>query len=408
MKYSLIEKAADWSTVELQTLLEKIIDTRGKSVPKAPNGIPLITAKNIKKGYIDYSSCEFIDQHLFETWLSRGNPRPNDVLFTTEAPLGNVALYPKFGTFAIGQRTVALRTNNRILLPKYLLYFILSDFCISIIDYYATGSTAKGIKSSVLKKIKVLLPPLPEQHRIVSVLETWDKAIELLTRKIEVKKKIKRALVHQLLSGKLILNGHTGERNLIKAGEIFKNSSEKNHPNEILLSASQEYGVVPRDQLSGRVTMPEGSRSSYKLVIPGDFVISLRSFQGGIEYSKFRGIVSPAYTILKPKVPISTRFFRYYFKSSEFIGRLNVAVIGIRDGKQISYDDFCTIKIPNLPVGKQEQVADILESSENEITTLQKQLSLLKDQKKYLLNNLITGAIRTPEDLLERISKVKS
>jgi len=109
----------------------------------------------------------------------------------------------------------------------------------------------------------------------------------------------------------------------------------------------QDVGVVPRSSLDRKVVMPEGSTDGYKLVEPGDFVISLRSFEGGLEYSRFRGLVSPAYTVLKPAKPIVDDFYRHYFKSQEFIGRLAVAVIGIRDGKQISYDDFEFLKLPS-------------------------------------------------------------
>ena len=111
--------------------------------------------------------------------------------------------------------------------------------------------------------------------------------------------------MQQLLTGKKRLDGFTEEWKRISAGEVFKSITKKGFENKTLLSATQDRGIIPRDMLEGRVTMPTTGTKGYKLVEEGDFVISLRSFQGGLEYSYYRGLVSPAYTILKPKLPIN-------------------------------------------------------------------------------------------------------
>jgi type I restriction enzyme S subunit len=144
---------------------------------------------------------------------------------------------------------------------------------------------------------------------------------------------------------------------------------------------------------------PEGSRSSYKLVEPGNFVISLRSFQGGLELSRYRGIVSPAYTVLTEKLPIKREFYRLYFKTHQAISSLDSSVIGIRDGKQISYESFKHIEIPYPSVNEQEAIAQTVSIFERELHLLEKKLAITRNIKSYLLNNLITGTIRTPEAL---------
>src|SRR5690606_11710191 len=106
-----------------------------------------------------------------------------------------------------------------------------------------------------------------------------------------------------------------------------------------------------------RVVMPDGSTQGYKLVVPGNFIISLRSFQGGLEYSSYRGLVSPAYTVLEPIQSIDDEFYKQYYKSYDFIGHLAVAVIGIRDGKQISYEDFSFLKLPYPSLEEQQKIA---------------------------------------------------
>ena len=140
---------------------------------------------------------------------------------------------------------------------------------------------------------------------------------------------------------------------------------------------------------------PEGGTESYKLIKKGDFAISLRSFQGGIEYSQYQGLISPAYTVLRPKVELHDEFYRHFFKSYIFIQKyLSIAVIGIRDGKQISIPDFMTVKIPFPPIDQQQQIAVILNTARQEIDLLKKQAEAYRRQKRGLMQKLLTGAWR--------------
>jgi len=156
----------------------------------------------------------------------------------------------------------------------------------------------------------------------------------------------------------------------------------------------QHFVLHSRTMLEVRVTMPTTGTEGFKLVDIGDFVISLRSFQGGLEYSYYRGLVSPAYTVLKPKKPINEQFYKQYFKSYEFIGRLATAVIGIRDGKQISYDDFCIVKIPCPSIEEQTAIAKVLQAADKEISLLKAKAEKLREQKKGLMQVLLTGKVR--------------
>ncbi|MBQ7532830.1 MAG: restriction endonuclease subunit S [Bacteroidales bacterium] len=259
---------------------------------------------------------------------------------------------------------------------------------------FASGSGVPTLNRNDVHSYKIAVPPIHVQQRIVSVLSLWDTAIEKQTALIEQLTLRKLGLMQQLLTGKKRLKGFEGEWKRIKAGEIFKSISVKGNGSEVLLSATQEHGVIPRDQLEGRVTMPTGDTNSFKLVEVGDFVISLRSFQGGLEYSEHRGIVSPAYTVLKPIVEIDKPFYRYYFKSAEFIGHLAIAVIGIRDGKQISYEDFCFVKIPYPNIEEQKAISAVLLQADKEIEIQKPKLAAMQEQKKGLMQVLLTGKKR--------------
>ena len=127
----------------------------------------------MKKGFINYEPREFIEAEQYDTWMSRGFPRAGDILFTTEAPLGHVAQFPSSGKFAIAQRLICLQPNEEIH-ARFLLHYMLSpEFQIEL-RRKATGSTAKGIRASELKKIAVRIPPLEEQKRIAAILDKAD------------------------------------------------------------------------------------------------------------------------------------------------------------------------------------------------------------------------------------------
>ena len=136
--------------------------------------------------------------------------------------------------------------------------------------------------------------------------------------------------------------------------------------------------------------------ATFKVVKADDFVISLRSFQGRLEHSAHEGLVSPAYTVLRRRSGVDARFFRHYLKSPDFLKRLAVAVVGIRDGKQINFSDFASIKLPLPSIDHQRTGAAVLDESENEIAALKRQTGLMRKQKRGLMQRLLTGAWRLP------------
>lgn len=219
---------------------------------------------------------------------------------------------------------------------------------IKILRRIATGTTSvAAIYTRDLMKCHFAIPPKSEQQKITSILSTWDKAIELKEKLIEQKKAQKRGLMKKLLTGEVRLPGFEGEWKYIKAGDIFENIADKSHKGiGIVLSSTQDRGIIPRDEVNIDIKFNKDNLSSYKSVNIGEFVISLRSFQGGIEYSEYEGLLSPVYTVLRNKIAIESSFYKHLFKSTDFITRLNGLIYGIRDGKQIGYKDFSVMKLP--------------------------------------------------------------
>ena len=128
---------------------------------------------------------------------------------------------------------------------------------------------------------------------------------------------------------------------------VFDQISNKDHNSNLpVLAITQEQGAVPRDLIDYHVSVTDKSIESYKVVEVGDFIISLRSFQGGIEYSSYKGICSPAYVILRLKLGYSADYFRHFLKTDRFIGMLTKNLEGLRDGKMVSYKQFSELQLP--------------------------------------------------------------
>ena len=180
---------------------------------------------------------------------------------------------------------------------------------------------------------------------------------------------------------------------MFKAEELFQNVTDKNHPDETVLTIIQGKGTIPREQAGRNIHYDDASLSNYKKVEQGDFIIHLRSFEGGLEMANEAGIVSPAYTILRCKRPHSSLFYDAYFHTDEFINHnLSKSVEGIRDGRQISYEAFKWLGIPYCEPTEQEKISNLFSVLNERIA---KQRDLVESLKKYKrgVNNQILSQI---------------
>ncbi|HFR3267076.1 TPA: restriction endonuclease subunit S, partial [Streptococcus suis] len=173
-----------------------------------------------------------------------------------------------------------------------------------------------------------------------------------------------------------------------KAMEIFKFVSDKGYADLPILSASQELGMIRRDEIGIDIKYDKEAVANYKRVLPGQFVIHLRSFQGGFAWSEIEGLTSPAYTILDFKEENSSKFWRNVLTSPNFIKKLETVTYGIRDGRSISYSDFSTLNfvIPTLP--EQSAIGSFFSDLDQLITLHQRKLDDVKELKKALLQKM--------------------
>ena len=170
---------------------------------------------------------------------------------------------------------------------------------------------------------------------------------------------------------------------------IFSQISNKKHNSDLpVLAITQEHGAIPRDMIDYHVSVTDKSIESYKVVEVGDFIISLRSFQGGIEFSKYRGICSPAYVILRLTEAHSQDYFRHYLKTERFIAQMTKNLEGLRDGKMISFKQFSELELPIPQPAEQQKIAACLSSLDELITAQAQKVTALQTHKKGLLQQL--------------------
>jgi type I restriction enzyme S subunit len=191
-----------------------------------------------------------------------------------------------------------------------------------------------------------------------------------------------------------------GEWERLNGNKLFTQINDRDHKGDLpVLAITQEHGAIPRDMIDYNVSVSQSSINSYKIVRVGDFIISLRSFQGGIEFSEYEGLCSPAYVILKEKGDTVAAFFKHFFKSKAFIRDLTKNLEGLRDGKMISYKQFSEVLI-NLPTkAEQQKIADCLGSLDELIAAHRRKLAALQDHKKGLLQQLFPAEGETTPKL---------
>jgi type I restriction enzyme, S subunit len=178
---------------------------------------------------------------------------------------------------------------------------------------------------------------------------------------------------------------------------LFHERVQKGFPDEPLLAATQSKGVVRKEDYETRTVTAQKDLHLLKLVEVGDYVISLRSFQGGIEVAHCRGIISPAYTVLKPSKSVATGFYSHFFKSKQFIDSLSLFVTGIREGQNIDYERMSRAEMPLPPLEEQVAIVRFLDHANRKIDSFirakRKLIGLLNEQKQAIIHRAVTRGL---------------
>ena len=193
----------DWCFGPIEQFLDRIIDYRGKTPEKTERGIPLITARNVRLGYVDPEPREFISEESFNRWMTRGIPKKGDVLFTTEAPLGNVGQIVTTERLAFAQRMIILQAGVG-LVDSFLKHTLLSQAFRRRLFAFGSGSTVEGIQQSTFRKIEICVPTsINEQALIVDRLNAFELRVEAERQHLAKAHAVKAGLMDDLLTGRV-------------------------------------------------------------------------------------------------------------------------------------------------------------------------------------------------------------
>ena len=298
---------------------------------------------------------------------------------------------------------------------RYFSYLFRTTAYMNEVDAYSRGivKDRNRLYWQDFKRMPSPVPPVEEQRHIARFLDAVGSKARLFIRNkrqlIELLKEQKQNIINQTVTRGLDANAKFKPSDVEWIGDIpehwevrkvkylFDERVQKGFPTEPLLAATQTQGVVQKSMYETRTVVAQKDLHLLKLVEVGDFVISLRSFQGGIEQAYFRGIISPAYTVMIPQQEVKGEYFKYLAKSKNFIELLRASVTGIREGQNIDYERLRKSFLPVPDIEEQKRIAVFLNSEtekiDQAISRAQREIELMREYRTRLIADVVTGQV---------------
>ena len=363
-----------------------------------PGGIPVIKVKNISKGKIHHDELLKTTPEIHEQY-KRAEVIKGDLLLTIRGTSGRVAMVPESLNGAnITQDTARVRVSSDDE-PLYVFYALQSPEVQRQIELNTVGQAVKGINIAEVKKLKIYHPEGGIQKKIAKILATWDKAIATTEKLIETSKQQKKALMQQLLTGKKRFAGFVGEwerHSLSDLVYIDKKSLGKKIPSDfsfryISLSDVATGNIAEKLETHTFAIAPSRAR---RMVQAGDILLSTvrPNLQGFAKVSERHSecIASTGFSVLSPKKNVCGDFIYQYIFSSHITGQINSLVVG-SNYPAINSSDVAGLKIYCPSYQEQQKVASVLSAADAKINKLLTKLTHLKQEKKALMQQLLTG-----------------
>lgn len=319
------------------------------------------------------------------------------VIARTGASVGKSYIYHPFdGKVYFAGFLIRMRLNentNR----DFVFQNTLTNAYAKHVQFVSQRSGQPGINVNELQAYKLRIPSLSEQQFIATYFRTLDNKIQSTSKKLASLKKLKSASLVAMFpqqgetTPKVRFKGFEGEWDKQSASDLFLTIDERNRPELPVLSACQDVrGMIPRDKIGFNISHDTSNEVTYKRVQPGQFVIHLRSFQGGFAHSSYDGIISPAYTVFdfKNKEQHDDYYWKIVFMSRSFIERLRLITYGIRDGRSISFNEFKELSFLFPSKEEQQAIASFYRSLDRKIALETARLEKLKQIKLACLDKM--------------------
>ena len=414
---------AHWDVVQLGRIGVFSKGSGGTKDDEVPDGIPCVRYGDL---YTTHSffigqtrSCVSPAKASAYTSIDRG-----DVLFPTSGEtleeIGKSAVNLMDTQVLCAGDLIVFRPTIPIE-PKFSGYALDCPAAQTQKSLMGRGITIMHIYSGQLKFLWLALPPLPEQRAIVRYLDYVDRRVRryVATKRelIALLEEEKRAIINQAVTRGLDPNvrlkpsgaewlGDVPEHwEIRRSKRLFSPRHELARPNDIQLSATQAYGVIPQDEyerkIGRRVVKISLHLDKRRHVEVDDFVISMRSFQGGLERAWATGCIRSSYIVLRPTAEVDVEFFSYAFKSRAYIRALQSTANFIRDGQDLSFNNFCAVDLPLPPAGEQRKIAVTLGEAtaaiDSAVTRAWRQIELVEEYRTRLVADVVTGKLDVRE-----------
>ena len=307
--------------------------------------------------------------------------KEGDLLFArTGASVGKTYLYRQFDGMVYFAGFLIRARIGEGADPEFAYQATLTDAYKKYVAITSQRSGQPGVNAQEYADYQLMLPSKTEQQQIGMTLRSLDDLITLHQRKYDKLVILKKSMLEKMFpkDGESVpeirFAGFTDPWEQRKASEVFQIVDDRGHPTLPVLSATQNQGMIYRDDSGRYIGHDESNEIGYKRVLPGDFVVHLRSFQGGFAHSQYEGITSPAYTVFRAKEPTShsDRFWKHWFMSEHFIAGLSTVTYGIRDGRSISVDEFMNTFLAFPAVEEQAAISRLFDYLDDLITLHQR------------------------------------
>lgn len=406
-----------WETISLKyvALLDGKVDTSNITPEDTVSFVPMECVRNDKR--IPKTAQKSKDNGTYSSFCN------GDIAIAKVTPCfenGNICVMASLENgYAFGSSELfSVRPQN--IVGRFLFYSLQTPY---FLDGGAATMTGVGglkrVSSYYMKNVKIVFPPLSEQSTIASYLDAQcakiDEIIAQAKASIEDYKQWKASIIYEAVTKGLDPNVEMKDSGLEWIGKmpkhwqdinpkaLFSQRKERANPGDRQLTASQQFGVIYQDEymeMTGtKVVAVEKDFDILKYVSAGDFVISMRSFQGGLEYSTKSGSISSAYVMLVPNLKlVYPRYYRWLLKSNGYIRALQSTSDLVRDGQAMRYSNFAKVRLITLPLGEQEQIANYLDTQcakiDKLMTEKQSLIDDLESYKKSLIYEVVTGKRR--------------
>lgn len=401
-----------YSDIEAKSIqsLCTIVDCEHKTAPYVDKSEFLVVrTSNVRNGQLIMDDMKYTTQAGYDEWTQRAVPIHGDVLFTREAPAGESCLVPRELKVCMGQRMVMLRPKTEKVDPVFLSLVLATEKCKSDISRLSIGSTVSRINISDIKKLRVPSPPLPEQKKIAKILSTWDKAIATTEKLIATSQQQKKALMQQLLTGKKrLVNPETGKAfegnwEEVKLDDLAlyrRGSFPQPYGNPEWVDEVNGYPFIQVFDIDKNMKLKKATKTKISdaaidksvFIEAGTVIVSLQGSIGRVAITQYDAYVDRTVLLFQSfKRKMDTIYFAYAIQELFEIEKEKAPGGTIKTITKQVLSNF-TIKVPTHY--EQQKIASVLTAADKEIEFLEAKLAHLKEEKKALMQQLLTGKRR--------------